>query len=263
MEKSKIIIGTSSWGSKISYKNSLDIGNQLISMGLKNFDTAPNYGGGYSHHILNSLSKKTNITVDTKYGEVVSPNPKEIFKRIYRYENYETFKKSFKYLQINKQKRKNEIFWNMDKINKYLDFFIDDLSNCKIATFYLHSPPFGILNKNYLKNLNNFLISKKILLGISWPNMKDLDLLIENFPNIKLQLPMDFFFNLKDKILNNFKNVYINSLFKRSNSKNIKVNISDNLINDLFSIIEHKTDYKIVIGVNSNKSIEKLKILIK
>ena len=76
MKKSQIIIGTASWGSKINFSKSIDIGNKIISMGLNYFDTAPNYGGGYSHYILNRLAKSNDIFVDTKYGQNIGPTPK-------------------------------------------------------------------------------------------------------------------------------------------------------------------------------------------
>ena len=43
----KIIIGTASWGSKISYNEANNIAKQLITNGFDLFDTAPNYGSVY------------------------------------------------------------------------------------------------------------------------------------------------------------------------------------------------------------------------
>ena len=72
VKNSQIIIGTASWGSKINFNKSIDIGNKIISIGLNYFDTAPNYGGGYSHYILNKLAKIHNIFIDTKYGQNIN-----------------------------------------------------------------------------------------------------------------------------------------------------------------------------------------------
>ena len=47
----KIIIGTASWGSKISYNDAHQIANKLINNGFNQFDTAQNYGSGYSQDI--------------------------------------------------------------------------------------------------------------------------------------------------------------------------------------------------------------------
>ena len=85
MIKSRIIIGTSGWGSKISFNKSYEIGSKLIEFGINNFDTAPNYGSGYSHHILNQLSKNYKMSVDTKFGDITIPSFKELAKRIYRF----------------------------------------------------------------------------------------------------------------------------------------------------------------------------------
>ena len=81
INKKQIVIGTSSWGSKINLKKSLELGNKLISIGLNHFDTAPTYGAGYSHYILNNLSKNNHVLVDTKYGEITLINFKEIIKK--------------------------------------------------------------------------------------------------------------------------------------------------------------------------------------
>ena len=116
MNKNQIIIGTSAWGSRISFKQSLNIGNKLIKMGINKFDTAPHYGSGYAHHILNFLSKENQIEVDTKYGDILTPNVREIVKRIYRYSNLKNLKNSFKYLEFSKEKRNKKSFWYIENI---------------------------------------------------------------------------------------------------------------------------------------------------
>ena len=65
----KIIIGTASWGSKISYNEANQIANKLINNGFNQFDTAPNYGSGYSQDIINKISKNNKIIVNTKFGQ--------------------------------------------------------------------------------------------------------------------------------------------------------------------------------------------------
>ena len=69
LKKENIIVGTSAWGSRISFRSSVLIGEKLIDNGFSNFDTAPNYGSGLSHHILNHLANKKTIIVDTKFGD--------------------------------------------------------------------------------------------------------------------------------------------------------------------------------------------------
>jgi len=106
LEKRQFIIGTSGWGSHISFNKSLDIGKKLISIGFNSFDTAPNYGAGYSHQIINKLSEDQQLEVDTKYGDEFTFSTREILKRVYRFRDIETFSNSFKYLKIKRSNRK-------------------------------------------------------------------------------------------------------------------------------------------------------------
>ena len=62
----KIIIGTSAWGSKISYSNCYLILEKLLINGFDQFDTAPNYGSGYSQNIINSVLVKKNYNIVMK-----------------------------------------------------------------------------------------------------------------------------------------------------------------------------------------------------
>ncbi|MBD1133805.1 aldo/keto reductase [Pelagibacterales bacterium SAG-MED48] len=255
---SKIIIGTSAWGSKISYKKSLKIGSKLIKMGINSFDSAPNYGGGYSHQILNHLSKNNKINVDTKFGDIATFNPKEILKRIIRYNNLNTFKSSFKYLSFVRSVRKNNHFWKIENIKKNIDFYLKDLEFCQVKIIYLHSPPKNIINKNYLKELNNLLIKKDLNLGISWPDESDFDFLLKEFPNINLQLSLEFFEKYKKEIIQNFEHIYINSIFKNYCNKQNNSKSFEYYFRDLLNLIEYKNNYKIIIGINSDKSLNNL-----
>ena len=260
MKNSQIIIGTASWGSKINFNKALDIGNSIISMGLNHFDTAPNYGAGYSHYILNQLGKKKTILIDTKYGQDISLSTKEIAKKIYRFINLKSFKQSFRYIKFNNQERNNKNFWKIEKLEHALNLYSEDLNNCKIKTFYLHCPPYGILNSKYLERFFNLLNKKSILPGISGPNIKDLDLLVKNFPNIKLQFSIESFWDSKDKIINKIDNLSINSVFKKLKKDKISnIHIENEFWKSFIKIIDDNSNYKIVLGVNSYKSIEKLK----
>ena len=63
MNEAQIKIGTSSWGSKIGIKDAINLGEKIIDLGLNSFDTAPNYGSGYSHYILNQIGEKKEILI--------------------------------------------------------------------------------------------------------------------------------------------------------------------------------------------------------
>ena len=111
----KIIVGTSAWGSKISYSKSFEILEELLDSGFVQFDTAPNYGSGYSQNIINSISKK--LIVNTKFGQKMNLSFKEIFKRIYRFNNLNAFFKSNLNL-INYSFQNKKKFWLVSNIDK-------------------------------------------------------------------------------------------------------------------------------------------------
>ena len=72
MKNSQIIIGTASWGSKINFNKSIDIGNSIILMGLNHFDTAPNYGNGFAESCLGKLNNNpSNLIFYTKFGSTL------------------------------------------------------------------------------------------------------------------------------------------------------------------------------------------------
>tara|TARA_B100001093_G_scaffold273994_2_gene261909 strand:- start:6453 stop:7235 length:783 start_codon:yes stop_codon:yes gene_type:complete len=260
MKLSQIIIGTSGWGSRIGFKKSKILGNELINLGIINFDTAPNYGSGYSHHILNSLSKLKKLNVDTKFGDLVAPTPKEILKRIYRFNDLNSFIRSFKYCKTNKQIRFNYSFWNIDNIMKNIRSYFNDLKSCNIKTLYLHSPPDEIINRDLLKKLTESLSLKKIKLGVSSPEEKCFNLIINEFPEVITQVSFDFFVNNKKKIINKLDNVYINRLFKSQNNINKKTNFPIDYFKEIF---QDKKNYRIIVGINSKKSISKLNDFLK
>ena len=116
----------------------------------------------------------------------------------------------------------------------------------------------------YQLNLNNYLFAllnkKSILPGISGPDIKDLDLLVKNFPNIKLQFSIESFWDSKDKIIKKIDNLSINSIFKKFKKDKISnINIENEFWKSFIKILDDNNNYKIVLGVNSYKSIEKLK----
>ena len=118
MNRSQIVIGTGSWGSWINFKESIQVSTSLLELGINHFDTAPLYGSGYSHYILNKIGKQNNILIDTKYGQNTHLNCRELFKRFYRFINFKSFIQSFKYLQFDKTQRNNKSFWSIQELEK-------------------------------------------------------------------------------------------------------------------------------------------------
>ena len=76
----KIIIGTASWGSKISYSDAHQIAMELTNSGFNQFDTAQNYGSGYSQDIINKVLKNKKIKVNTKFGQKIEQNIENCIK---------------------------------------------------------------------------------------------------------------------------------------------------------------------------------------
>ena len=71
---SKIIIGTwplSGDYGKIDYKQILDILEHCYELGIREFDTAPNYGNGVMEkHLGVILENKSNVLINTKMGNL-------------------------------------------------------------------------------------------------------------------------------------------------------------------------------------------------
>tara|TARA_B100002019_G_scaffold39811_1_gene33353 strand:+ start:6391 stop:7185 length:795 start_codon:yes stop_codon:yes gene_type:complete len=259
MDLSKIVIGTSAWGSKICYKDAIDIGSRCIDMGLENFDTGPHYGSGYAHHILNNLNYKTKILVDTKFGDTCEYSFKEIFKRVYRFSNFNNFKKSFQYLEARKKNNLNKEYWKINNILTKINFFQIDLDNTKLNTIYLHDPPENLITKDYLITLQNRLKTENLRLGISSPNIKDFHLVQNEFTDINIQISFNFYQKYKNEIKNNKNKILINSLFKNNNFKQNEY-IDLDFINEIMQNSNNSNiKFKLIIGINSKKSFYKLK----
>ena len=79
--------------------------------------------------------------------------------------------------------------------------FTQDLNNCEIKILYLHSPPYKILDKEYLNKFIQLMSKYNILPGVSWPDFRDLELLSNNFPNIAVQISLNTFSNFKNRYL--------------------------------------------------------------
>lgn len=97
--------------------------------------------------------------------------------------------------------------------------------------------------------------------GVSWPNHSDYEFLLSEFPNLILQISLNCFLKNQKKIVENFKFVYINSIFK--NSIDLKKNKSTKTsLKNYLHDIEIPDNYKIIIGINSKKSVEKISQII-
>ena len=249
----KIIIGTSAWGSKISYSKSFEILEELLDSGFVQFDTAPNYGSGYSQNIINSISKK--LIVNTKFGQKMNLSFKEIFKRIYRFNNLNAFFKSnLNLINYSFQNKKN--FWLVSNIDKNFIEIKKDLSNCAIDTFFLHSPLKETISDQFIMEFIKFCNLNNLVPGIS--NIQD-DIflyLISNYKNIVFQMPLTQYFKYEKIIERNQNTIHINSIFKTKYLQN-KISVKNYEI-AIFEYFKNKHNIKLILGINSNRSMKSL-----
>jgi hypothetical protein len=249
----KIIIGTSAWGSKISYSKSFEILEELFDSGFVQFDTAPNYGSGYSQNIINSISKK--LIVNTKFGQKMNLSFKEIFKRIYRFNNLNAFFKSNLNL-INYSFQNKKKFWLVSNIDKNFIEIKKDLRNCVIDTFFLHSPLKEIISDQFLMEFIKFCNLNNVVPGIS--NIQD-DIflyLISNYRNIVFQMPLTQYLKYEEKIERNQNTIHINSIFRSKYLQN-KISVKNYEI-AIFEYFKNKRNIKLIFGINSNHSMKSL-----
>jgi len=250
----KIIIGTSAWGSKISYSNCYLILEKLLINGFDQFDTAPNYGSGYSQNIINSVLVKKKIKVNSKFGQKMNLSLKEFFKRIYRFDNFKAFLNSNKNL-IN-YSFQNKQFWLVSNIKKNFIQIKKDLSNCLIQTFFLHSPTNAIISDKFIDEYINFCNLNKLIPGIS--NVED-DLitnLITKYKKVTFQMSLLQYLKFEKKIEENQNIIQINSIFR---SKDLQNKISKkNYERSVFEYFKNNNNIKLVLGINSEESVKNL-----
>lgn len=251
----KIIVGTSAWGSKISYSKSFKILEGLLDNGIDQFDTAPNYGSGYSQNIINLFSKNKKLKVNTKFGQKMNLSFKEILKRLYRFNNYSAFIKSNLNL-INYTFQNKKKFWLVSNIDKNFIEIKKDLRNCFIDTFFLHSPPKNIISDQFLQEFIKFCDLNNLTPGIS--NIQDDNFidLISNYKNMVFQMPLTQYLKYEEKIENSQNKVHVNYIFR---SKYIQKKISiKNYEEAIFEYFKDKHNIKLVLGINSKHSMNLL-----
>ena len=253
--KEKIIIGTSSWGSKISFDFSLKLGEKLIRLGIKRFDTAPAYGSGYSIYILNLLAKKNKIIVNNKIGQKYQFSHKEILKRIYRFKNFYYFKKAF--VNDSVYSNKEQFFWEKKFLFKKIQKILNEFKILNSDVFFLHDPQENIINKNFLISINHFLKKNNCSFGISTNNISLLEKIIKlQYPLIIQTSYLNYMYLSNKYNLKNFK-FQIYSIIKNYNFQSLKKQKKP-LTSILNKYLNNK-NISFIIGINSLKSLNKLK----
>lgn len=252
----KIIIGTASWGSKISYNDAHQIANKLINNGFNQFDTAQNYGSGYSQDIINKILKNKKIFVNTKFGQKIRLSFRELFKRIYRFNNFNAFFKSNLNL-INYSFQNEEKFWSISNLNKNFIQMKTDLNNCLIDTFFLHSPRGNILSEDFLIKFQKFCFFNNLKPGISNIDDENLKYLIKKkYKNFTFQLPILQYFKFEKNIIESKNIIHLNSIFNSKFEQNIIQ--KNNYSQELIKYFSHFKNVKLIFGINSIISAKKL-----
>lgn len=250
----KIIIGTASWGSKISYNEANNIAKQLITNGFDLFDTAPNYGSGYSQNIINNILTKKKVSVNTKFGQKINFSIREILKRIYRFNNFKSFINSNLNL-FNYSLNRNDEFWSVLNLDKNFKKIKNDLNNCLIKTFFLHSPSNKFLTSEYLSDFSKFCILNNITCGVSNVSDDIFPYLMSNHKNFVFQMSLTQYFKY-EKIITNNNMIHINSIYSSKYLQN-RVSIK-NYDEDIFKYFLNKSHVKLILGINSKESVKKL-----
>ena len=244
----KIIIGTSSWGSKSSYKNSFAISKFLIEKGFNQFDSAPNYGSGYSHNILNIIGEKQKILVNTKFGQRMNFNLYEILKRIYRFNNFKSFINST-YNLYNSSKQNEKKYWQISNISKNYVRIKKHLNNCNIKVFYLHSPKSEIINENFLDEFEKFCFLNNLKPGIANIDDDSLKKILFNNKNYTIQMSLCQYIDFEKQIIESDNDIHINSIFKLKYEQD-KFD-KNKYIEAIIEYFKNFKKIKLVFGINS------------
>ena len=257
MNLDRIIIGTSQWGSKIDYKKSIKIGNEIVKLGIYNFDTAPNYGLGYAHKILNNLNTNEKIIVNTKIGQRMKLTFRELLLRLYRFNGINSYINSNHYLFKYSYQTYRKSFWKISNIIKEYESFNKTLINCDKQVFFLHSPPQEILTLENLKVFKKFCDDNKLIPGLTSVDDVSLNSLINKMQGFCFQLSLNQYLRFENKIQNQSQKIHISKIFKNSSDQK-KIKKKENYLKSVFEYFNDKTHVKLILGINSYKSLEKL-----
>ena len=251
---SKIIIGASNFGARINWQNSLNLIDKIIDRGFIDFDTAPLYGAGLSHYIFQNVKKKINLT--TKIGQPLKLSSIETLKRIYRFQNYSLFKKSFDHFYYKKRMKKD--FWEKENIDSILQTYRDELGKHNIKKLFFHRPPKHLMDGNIIKNFINFCEDENLEPGICNISQENLKFVYNK--KITLQVSMNFYLKNKLELNNSKNNIEIYGLFTtlESITKSRNKNSANKFFKELKRVYFEKDQTKLVIGINSTDRLEEL-----
>ena len=256
--KNNIIIGTASWGSKISNAASKEIMHEALRLGFLNYDTAPVYGAGKSQDIISGqeINYPQSLTVTTKFGLVSSASkiPPIIL----------TFMRIFFSSKLIRYAR-GKFFPNKEIVYASADI-LDAITsarrkfpNSKLR-FCFHEPSLGNLqmvkNESIIDRLRAMF--PDVDLGVSVNCKVNYDFCVTHFDKIDfLQMPYDLFITLPTN--NNF-NIYCYGVvgYLLDNSEE-----SDGIYQNLKTILSHYSEsvddkFKIICDLKNTKRLHAL-----
>ena len=260
----QIVVGTSAWGSRIPVRRALSLGRALLGHGIRRFDTAPTYGSGYAHYILNRLAygEKTRVVVDTKYGHLNEFGLRGWAKKILRAPSPQALCNAC--WQHETTDRDAPGFWAATRILSAFDRARKDLSSCEIDAFYLHGPPEtairSALGSSEVLDVCEGLKTCGTILGIAEANY-DIGFLatIPGERNLRVQTGLfDFLQNRAAFEQNSRTEVHINGLFRDRNRVEEELKLSSGEVDAILSSwLAADQSRRVVIGINSMRSVER------
>ena len=140
----RIILGTASLGSRLSYKNSVELVSCAYEIGIQAFDTGPLYGACQAHSILNdAFNQNYKIYVYSKFLSKLV-NEKRLFaKLIYRRCGIKAYKNFFLSRKLYKQAIESKI--NRSDIDLFIEKQKIFYPNIPFKGWFLHSPKINTL----------------------------------------------------------------------------------------------------------------------
>lgn len=236
---SKLSIGTSAYGSRVSDIESIKIIKKLLDSGITKIDTSPFYGFGYSeYNVGKSIQNynRENLSISSKFGITAQKIP-NLVRRF-----YPVVKKLYSIPGLNKLVKnkvviKNDEILSLEQIQQSISRSLYNLNTTYLDCLHIHTNLISYLSNegvvDYLYELKNKFVINKI--GITASKIDDEFLKIisdnNNFIDI-IQIPYKEYsedFNLKFKV--NYYSIFSsNSFIEHQFIQNYHTNNGDFII---------------------------------
>jgi len=195
---SKIGIGTSAYGSRVSPSESESIIKGLLELGVNYIDTSPLYGAGLAEKIIGkSYTERDKIILSTKFG--LGHQKKNVIVQLLI--PFARFVFNFPIIENILAKRNSSHIENplsIEEINKSVETSLKNLNTNYLDVLFIHNKIEYYLNNkdvmNYLYNLKANGVIKKIGLTTSLTDEQTIELISQNLNTIDvIQIPLSNF----------------------------------------------------------------------